>query len=285
MTVEIPLDTVQSTRGRTLGGRSVTMPSVRSSGNLFDDDARERLIEAARLATVGRLVASFVHQISTPLAAISLRAESLEQMILGPSSSGVAERTLRYVRAVADEASRCRQLIGALREFGGPLDARAEPVDLALLCRSAALLVRDEAARRQVELELIVEERLAPVHGVRGRLGQVVLALLTNAVEASPAGAKVSVRAGASAQGGVVVSVSDAGGGFPSELEGRLFEPFTSSRPPLGGLGLGLMACRAVCEAHGGRLGLRTEGPGSRIELWLPQGGSPGTVSPTNAGA
>jgi signal transduction histidine kinase len=273
---------------RTLAYRSVTIPSVHSSANPLDPldpDVRERLIEAARLATVGRLVASFVHQISTPLAAISLRAESLEHSASEASQPAAAGKALRYVRAIGEEASRCRELLAALREFGGPLDERAEPIELAKLCRSAVLLARDEAARRQVELELRLDESPAAVHGVRGRLGQLVLALLVNAVEASPAGARVVLEVRSSEQDGVVLSVSDEGAGIPRELEGRLFEPFTSSRAPQAGLGLGLMACRAVAEAHGGTLEARAEGEGGRVEVWLPLAPVRSEVPPTNAGA
>jgi signal transduction histidine kinase len=261
------------------------MPTVHERAIPFDSDIRERLIEAARLATVGRLVASFVHQISTPLAAISLRAESLEQSGLGAVQPAAPDKARRYLQAIGEEASRCRQLLGALREFGGPLDAQVEPVDLAALCRSAALLVRDEAVRRQVEVELRLEEPLAPVRGVKGRLGQAVMSLLLNAVEASPVGASVVLEARASGQEALVLSVSDEGAGLPSELGSRLFEPFVSSRPPTGGLGLGLMACRAVAEAHGGRLEARTEGTGGRAMMWLPLAGVGEGISAGDADA
>jgi signal transduction histidine kinase len=246
---------------------------VSSGPNPLADETRERLIEASRLATVGRLVASVVHQMSTPLAAIALRAESLQQPAAEPGRSVAPDKTARYLRAIGEETSRCRQLLSALRAFGGPVDPRVELVDLPELCRSAALLVHDEVVRRQLEVELVLQEPLAAVRGVRGRLGQAILALLVNALDASPPRARVRVEARAAGPDAVELAVSDEGGGLSEQAQERLFEPFASTRPPARGLGLGLMACRAVVEAHGGTLEVRSEGTGSRLVLRVPFAG------------
>jgi signal transduction histidine kinase len=239
----------------------------------LDPDSRERLVEASRLATVGRLVASFAHQMSTPLAAIALRAESLEESALEPDRPAAPGKTTRYVHAIGEEAGRCRRLLAALREFGGPLDLRLQAVDLASLCASAALLAQDEALNRQIRLEVELDDPLPLVQGVRGRLGQVVLALLVNALDASPNGGRVLLEARA---GGteVVVAVSDEGDGLAPEARRRLFLPFASSRPAARGLGLGLMACRAVAEAHGGTLELARETRGCRFVFRVPLAGA-----------
>ncbi|MFN8095308.1 MAG: HAMP domain-containing sensor histidine kinase [Vicinamibacteria bacterium] len=227
----------------------------------------ERLVEAARLAAVGRLVASVVHQMSTPLAAISLRAESLEQSLQSGAAPG--DRALRYSRAIFEEAGRCRQIMTAMREFGGPLDRREELVDVPALCRSAALLAKDEAARRQIQIELKADSPVGPVRGVKTRLGQAVLALLLNALDASPAGEQVTLEVTAAGDS-VLVTVADRGHGLSDAARALLFEPFASTRPPEGGLGLGLLACRAVAEAHGGSVEAAGEAQGSRFLLRLP---------------
>lgn len=270
----------------TVPGRSVTIRPVEPCVvDLRDPDVHERLIEAARLATVGRLVAAFAHQMSTPLAAIALRAESLEQSAVDPERPVAPEKAARYLHAITEETSRCQQLLSALRGFGGPLDTRVGPVDVGALCASALLLVRDEAVRRQVELRIETDPVLAPVRGVRARLGQAVLALLLNAVDASPAGAQVVVEARADGAGGATVSVQDEGEGLPDGGRQRLFEPFSSARPPTRGLGLGLMACRAVIEAHGGTLEAQAEGRGCRFVLHLPSAGAMEEVAPAHVGA
>jgi signal transduction histidine kinase len=282
----LPATAAATCRVGTVPGQSVTIRPVEPSVvDLRDPELRERLVEAARLATVGRLVAAFAHQMSTPLAAIALRAESLEQSAVDPERPASPEKTARYLHAITEETSRCQQLLSALRGFGGPLDTRVGPVDVGALCASALLLVRDEAVRRQVELRIETDPRLAPVRGIRARLGQAVLTLLLNAVDASPAGAQVLVAARADGAGGATVSVQDEGEGLPAGGQERMFEPFWSSRSPTHGLGLGLMACRAVIEAHGGTLETQAAGRGCRFVLHLPPAGAPEEVALAHVGA
>lgn len=240
-----------------------------------DPELRARLVEAARLSTLGRLVPSVVHQISTPLAAIALRAESLESGTAVGEGGIAPEKLQRYLRAIGEESRRCQQMLAALREFAGKVAPGTESVSIELLCRSAAQLVRDEAMRKQIEVVLDLESALPEVRGQRSRLGQALLALVLNAVDASPPGGRVLVEARAEAGRGVAVAVSDEGEGLAESVARRLFEPFGSGRPPDEGIGLGLMAGRIVAEAHGGSLDWETPtGRGSRFVLRVPANGA-----------
>jgi signal transduction histidine kinase len=195
---------------------------------------------------LGRLLGSVLHQMSTPLGAIVLRAEALTREAESQGSVAL-EKRLRYAKAVSEEGQRCQDLVAALRDFAAPGEP-GSPCDLVLLCHQAVALLRHEAMRRQVALVLDAEPALW-VAGQREHLGQAILALLLNALDASSHGGRV--RAEVVRQGEVaVVTVEDEGEGVPAQL--ALFEPFASSRPADRGLGLGLMAVRAVAEAHGG---------------------------------
>lgn len=247
----------------------------------LDPELRARLVEAARLSTLGRLVPSVVHQISTPLAAIALRAESLASAANG--EGGIAPGKLqRYLRAMGDETQRCQEMLAALREFAGRIaPAGTESVSLDALCRSAAQLVRDEAMRKQIEVVFDLEAALPEVRGQRSRLGQALLALLLNAVDASPPGGRVLVQARTEGERNVALTVTDEGEGLTDEVVRTLFEPFSSCRPPEEGIGLGLVASRIVAEAHGGSVEWdSTPGRGSRFVLRVPVEGA----SPRNGG-
>jgi two-component system NtrC family sensor kinase len=232
------------------------------------DEASARLLEAARLASVGQVVPSVAHQLSTPLAAISLRAESLEQSLAdrgGPSP----EKLQRYLKAIGEETERCKAILQALREFARRPEPAPHAVRLEPLCRQAALLVQHEAMRRQVVLQVELAEPLPEVRVQAVRLGQAVLALLLNAIHASPPGGRV-VLAAAADRAFVVVSVTDEGEGPNEEARARLYEPLASTRPPDEAPGLGLMACRAIVEAHGGTLAWELLGSrGCRFTLRL----------------
>lgn len=247
----------------------------------LDPELRARLVEAARLSTLGRLVPSVVHQFSTPLAAIALRAESLEASAADEGRGIPPEKLQRYLRAIGEESRRCQQLLAALREFAGKVPPGTESLSVDALCRSATQLVRDEAMRKQIEVVLDLEAALPEVRGQRSRLGQALLALLLNAVDASPPGGRVLVEARTEAGRKVALSVSDEGEGVTDEVARTLFEPFSSGRSPDEGIGLGLMASRIVAEMHGGSLEWETTlGRGSCFVLRVPIDGA----SPSNGG-
>jgi signal transduction histidine kinase len=250
----LPIERFSAMVGAEREGRSpdvVMLDSVAMADPLSARDAgvRERLVEAARLAAVGRLLPSLAHQLSTPLASIALRAESLgrDPEAAAPSPA----RAERYLQAIVDDTGRCKELLGLMRDFARPPGDEREPVDLNVLCRGAARLVLHEAMRRQVE--------------VRGA----VLSLILNAIDASPAGGRVTV--GTSARPGeTTVMVTDEGEGITEDNRRRLFEPFFSTRPR--GLGVSLLACRAVAEAHGGTVDVESQpGQGSRFTLRFPE--------------
>jgi signal transduction histidine kinase len=240
------------------------------------EGTRERLVEASRLATVGRLVPALVHQLSTPLASIALRAESLEGSL--PTGAGRDDgKARRYLQAIVRETGVCRELMALAREFARPVSPDVGDVDVNALCRDAAGLVLHEAMRKQVEVRLALDERLPPVEGREGRIRQAVLALVLNAVDASPTGGAVEL-ATTGENGAVAVSVTDAGEGVAPADAAHLGRPFASSRAA--GLGLGLLACRAVADDHGGSLGWDSTPGSTRFVLRLParESSSPGAA-------
>jgi C4-dicarboxylate-specific signal transduction histidine kinase len=237
----------------------------------LDDGDRERLVEAARLTAIGRLVGSVAHRLSTPLAAISLRAESLGRAVEGLGESDLLAKVRRHSSAIQDEAFRCKELLSTLQLFARPPRSAADRVDLNSLCQEAVRLVHHEAMGRQVKVESRLAESLEPIPGDETHLGQVVVALLLNAVEASPDGSVVTVETIAE-EGAVTVAITDQGQGVPASVEGRLFEPFVSSRPPPAGAGLGLMASRAIAAAHDGAISWRHGADaGTRFALTIPR--------------
>ena len=149
------------------------------------DEGPARLLEAARLATLGRLVPAVAHQLATPLASIALRAESLEGDLHGPGGAVPGDKLERYLRAISAETLRCKELLANLRVFARAPDPAFGKVDVNALCRGAAALVLHEGMRRQVEVQLDLDEALPVVRGCEGRLGQAVLSLLVNGLDAS----------------------------------------------------------------------------------------------------
>ncbi len=241
------------------------------------DDPSERLLEAARLAGVGRLVPAIAHQLATPLASIALRAESLEGDLGGSGGAVPRDKLERYLRAISAETLRCKDLLAVLRAFTRAPDPAFGEVDVNTLCRRAATLVLHEAMRRQLEVQLDLDEALPVVRGSEGRVGQAVLSLLMNALDASPASGRVVLETRVDRPGQIAVTVTDEGPGVSDDVRLRLFADVFSTRPPGRGLGLGLLACRMIAEQHKGSVECATGyGRGGRFVLRIPAGSGEG---------
>lgn len=248
------------------------------------DDPSERLLEAARLAGVGRLVPAVAHQLATPLASIALRAESLEGDLGGSGGAVPRDKLERYLRAISAETLRCKELLGVLRVFARAPEPAFGEVDLNALCRGAATLVLHEAMRRQIEVQLELDEALPVIRGSEGRLGQAVLSLLMNALDASPAAGRVVLETRLDLPGRVAVTVTDEGPGVSDDVRLRLFEDVFSTQAPGRGLGLGLFACRLIAEQHEGSIECAAgHGRGGRFVLRVASGAGKGGLDDERA--
>jgi signal transduction histidine kinase len=227
----------------------------------------ERLLEIARLAQLGRLASAVAHDAATPLASIALRAETLQRKAQAAAlPPDAAEAFARHLTTIHEEAFRANRILDALR------GSQAAPgaLDVSALARAAAAAAAHHAAGHGARIETEIEAGLRLPRASGGRLLQALLALLLNAVEATPRGGAVRLAA-ERRPGGVGLRVEDDGPGLPPEIAARLFEPFNTTKPPEQGLGLGLYLCERVARDHGATLAVeRREAGGTRVELVLP---------------
>ncbi|MGC8839598.1 MAG: hybrid sensor histidine kinase/response regulator [Anaerolineae bacterium] len=236
---------------------------------------RSRLLRAEALAILGTLVVDLLHDLNTPLAAARGFAQVLLEQDLPPEVQG----DLRHVYEGIEDAL---HLLRRFREFARDLPARRVPVDLNTLLQNAVALRRHSLRSGNVEVHLDLDLRLPLVEGLPGPLGLAFMSLLLNAeqamVQASGEGV-LRVRTSSPQQDTVRVEIADDGPGIPEEVQGRLFQPFVSTKGDRG-TGLGLTLARHVVEAHGGRLWFvtetGTEGPsGTTFFVELPAAPSP----------
>jgi signal transduction histidine kinase len=147
-------------------------------------------------------------------------------------------------------------------------------VDLNQLIRETLELVHGELQKRRIVLESELSDGLRPVLADRVQLQQVVLNLITNALEAMDNVADGSrllrVSSTPRAPDGTLIRVADSGPGLAPKVINRIFEPFFTTKPQ--GMGMGLSICRSIVEAHHGRLSARHDGdPGAVFEIELPE--------------
>ena len=203
-------------------------------------------------------------------------ANTLEACVTRLRSGPVQPRMLiRLLEQATGEAVRSGEILRHVRELVQNRQPRRERVDLRRVIQTVARLLAGELEAHRITLHLELGSRELPVDVVRVQLGQVLLNLLQNAIDAVRAARghrrQITVRAAKSSAGVVGVSVHDTGTGISERLARRMFEPlFTTKR---GGLGMGLAISRSVVEAHDGRLGVipgkRGQG-GATLRFTLP---------------
>lgn len=232
---------------------------------------RNQLDRALRAATFGEVSASIAHEINQPLAAISTQAAAARRwMDRDPPD-------LVEVRACLDQAAAAAHRASEVVRRVRTLMAKVEPdrvlLEITPLVEEALQLVRNELRNHSVTLASALPADTWHVKGDRILLQQVIINLMTNAIQAMQAvpaeQRRLTVRI---AQDGerIGIEVGDTGPGFSGQAAERAFEPFFTTKST--GMGLGLAMCRTIIIAHDGEIaiGNADEGRGGKVSITLP---------------
>jgi two-component system, NtrC family, sensor histidine kinase HydH len=229
-----------------------------------------RLRQTESLAIAGKLCSSLAHEVVTPLNIIAGRAELMLRAL--PKDSSLRE-DLDVIIAQIDRIS--RMIRAALDPFHQrePERAATEPRSVTEVLRP---LLQHFARSRGVTLAISMPRDLPPVLVDPEHLQQVLINLLTNAIEATPSGGRVEVTAALQADDderpGVAIAVRDTGSGIPPDVLPKIFDPFFSTKPAREASGLGLSICRDLVRSHGSEIQVAsTPGDGATFTVWLPE--------------
>jgi signal transduction histidine kinase len=229
-------------------------------------------IENARLFQQSDLIAEMVHELRTPLAAITATTHILVRPEIGE------ERRVDMVRTISEETQRLTRMttefLDLARLESGRSRLARDPVDPAAIVRDAVETVEPQASTRQIDLTLeITPPELPTITGDEEKLKQVMLNLLTNAIKYNREGGQVGVSA-VQYDDYVAISVADTGYGISEENLPHIFEKFYRVADHEGftqGTGLGLAVAKRIVEGHGGRIAVESEvGVGTTFTFTLP---------------
>lgn len=233
--------------------------------------ATERREREARLSTMEALSASIAHEVNQPLASMVTNADAGIRW-LEKSQPDLAEARAALRRIVSD-GHRAGEVVRGIRSLFGSNRRQHGPFDVNAAIRDALAGTAAEAKLARVEVETDLDRDLPPAVGDGVQIRQVVANLVCNAIQAmgdaADADRVVRVRSDADRLGSILVCVEDGGTGLDGSLRERIFEPFFTTKAQ--GMGLGLMFCRSVVEAHGGRLWVTENAPrGAVFRFSLP---------------
>jgi len=247
--------------------------------------AERRLLHAERLASLGRVAQGVAHELNTPLATIRTLAADMREAIRSLGGGEALQSDLAESAAlIRDETERLGRITHSLLTGGSlprlRLDSAA-PL-LPIVERARALVF---AGARDGGPTLEIGEGVAElvVAADFDRLLQVLVNLLQNAVDANrEAGGRLVLLSAKRHGPAVEIIVEDEGAGLRADIEGRLFEPFATTKPPGEGTGLGLYASYMLVQTMGGDLTIENRDPrGACARVRLPAGAQPLAKEPT----
>jgi len=226
-------------------------------------DLTRQLRRAEQFATMGHLTATMAHEIGTPLNAVSLHLQMLAR------SPGLMAADRQRLAIIEQQIQR---LVKTIQDFLAA--ARIEPrprtlVDLNALVRNVTSLMAPALAAKSIAHDLRMANQLPFIRADEHQLQQLLLNLLSNAVDAMPGGGHLRIET-AAGEGAVSLTVADSGPGVPPELRDRVFEPFFTTKGAAG-TGLGLAVCRGIVEIHHGTIELdNRSGDGATFVVRIP---------------
>ena len=230
---------------------------LRMVGMCMDISARKHTEEALRksekLAAAGRLAATIAHEINNPL-------EAVTNLLFLARADNIPDNSKRLLDAADHELQRVghitRQTLGFYRETAAPSE-----IDMRDILKGVVDVFRRKLDSRSVSVE-VESSGPALLHGVPGELRQVFSNLLSNAIDAAPAGSQVRIRVKNTGDN-MQVSIADCGRGIPPSARAQIFEPFFTTKKDVG-TGLGLWITREIIQNHGGTIRFRSQVGGAR---------------------
>ena len=228
-----------------------------------------QMIQHEKMAAIGQLVSGVAHELNNPLTSVSGLAELLLEQPATPPA------TREHLRIIHEQAERAGKIVRNLLTFARQGPAEVASVDVNEVVRRTALLMEYEVRLQQVDLVTDLPSQPVVVRADRMQLQQVVVNLVTNAVQAvatnPPERARRVVVRTRRHRDRVAIDVEDTGPGVPDELAPRIFTPFFTTKEPGVGTGLGLAISYGILERHGGTLEVRrASGGGALFTAELP---------------
>jgi PAS domain S-box-containing protein len=233
---------------------------------------RRQMIEIEKLTSMGKMAAGTAHHLNSPLAALLIRTQLIRQHSTGPAFDADLAR-------IEEGLQFCRHFVQRLLDFTRVMPVEKVPLDLTAVIESIAGFFRPAILSRSVNLTVDTSEgRGLLVFADCNLLETLLLTLLSNALDAVPAGGEINLRCRPS-PGIAGFTVSDNGCGISSAHLEHVFEPFFTTKEPGKGTGLGLAIARNVVIEHGGSIKIDSRpGEGTTVTVELPLAAVPEMV-------
>jgi two-component system, NtrC family, sensor kinase len=239
--------------------------------------AHSQMLHAETMVSIGKMAAVVAHEINNPLSGILTYAKLLRRWLdQGEATGKHRQESEECLDLIARESRRCGDLVKNLLVFSRSAPMNPAKTDLNIVVDQLARLVALKLEANSVQLQLDFAQDMPPVYCDAAQIEQVLLALVTNAIDAMPRGGTLWLRTRVlSDSDEAEIQVRDDGAGIPAEILPRIFEPFMTTKEAGQGVGLGLAVSHSIVEAHRGKISVQSEvGRGTTFVVTLPLNGN-----------
>jgi PAS domain S-box-containing protein len=231
----------------------------------------EELSHVSRVNMLGEISASLAHELNQPLTAILANAQAMQHQVT--PSAAISEETIESISDIIDDAKRAAEVIRRLRSLSERRKYHIEFVDINKLIVETETLLRSQLIMSQLHVNMELDPALPMVSCDPIQLQQVLLNLLTNAIDATaeqdPPHRRVLIRTSHLKSNAIEISFEDSGTGFKNEPYQNLLKPFFTTKEK--GMGMGLAVSKSILQNVGGRLWAKNNrGPGATFYITLP---------------
>ncbi len=229
-------------------------------------EAQLQLLQSEKMSSLGKLAAGVAHEINNPLGGILIYSSLLmEEMDKDDTRREDMGR-------IAEEATRCKEIVKSLLEFARQTGPTMEPIDINRAINEGLFFLENQAAFHNIEIVKELDPALPLIRGNSSQLKQVFMNIIVNGAEAMEGRGTLVVKTTARANSdSLLVEFSDSGEGIPPEHISKIFDPFFTTKEVGKGTGLGLSLSYGVIEEHQGRIDVRSKvGEGTTFVIELP---------------
>jgi signal transduction histidine kinase len=213
------------------------------------EKTQSQLLQAEKMASLGKLAAGVAHQLNNPLGGITL----FTQLVL--EDYDLPEKARDDLHRILKDAQRCRDTVKELLEFARQTRQEMQAHDLNKAINRTLFLLENQTLFHNIRIDKQLAPLLPPVHGDIQQLNHLLMNIILNAAEAMEGQGKLTVKTElCEDKKRLLIAISDTGPGIPDHIRPHIFEPFFTTKEPGKGTGLGLSMVYGIVENHGGKI-------------------------------